>query len=74
MTKPQSFPTTSRSFTEIFAHYSDQHKEKEEEVLKWSPVKLQEQLVLLKRGGPHGGIGNGTGGGGGRKSGKKGTK
>ncbi|KAF9076588.1 hypothetical protein BDP27DRAFT_805413 [Rhodocollybia butyracea] len=74
MTKPQSFPTTSRSFTEIFAHYSEQHKEKEEEVLKWSPVKLQEQLVLLKRGGPHGSIGNGTGGGGGRKSGKKGTK
>lgn len=73
MAKPKSFPISSPSFTEIFAHYSEQHKEKEEEVLKWNPVKLQEQLVLLKRGGPQGSIGNGTGGGG-RKAGKKASK
>ncbi|KAJ3856165.1 hypothetical protein EV368DRAFT_61850 [Lentinula lateritia] len=49
LTKPKSFPTSSPSFTEIFAHYSESHKAREEEVLKYSAVKLQEQL-LLKRG------------------------
>ncbi|KAJ3724140.1 hypothetical protein DFJ43DRAFT_1091148 [Lentinula guzmanii] len=73
MTKPKSFPTSSPSFTEIFGHYSEAHKAKEEEVLKFSPVKLQEQLVLLKGGGSNLHINSGRGG---KKKigGKKGIK
>ncbi|KAF8828100.1 hypothetical protein HHX47_DHR4000577 [Lentinula edodes] len=73
LTKPKSFPTSSPSFTEIFAHYSESHKAREEEVLKYSAVKLQEQL-LLKRGNSLQ-LNTGRGGGGKRKvGGKKGSK
>ncbi|KAE9407799.1 hypothetical protein BT96DRAFT_84780 [Gymnopus androsaceus JB14] len=43
--KPVSFPTTAPSFTALFAHYGEEHKEREEEVLRYGPVKLQEQQV-----------------------------
>ncbi|KAJ3774420.1 hypothetical protein FB446DRAFT_729091 [Lentinula raphanica] len=70
MTKPKSFPTSSLSFTEIFAHYSESHKAKEEEVLKYSHVKLQEQLVQIKGGGNQFNVGRGKK----KVGGKKGTK
>ncbi|KAF5393745.1 hypothetical protein D9757_000240 [Collybiopsis confluens] len=72
MTKPKSFPTSALSFVELFAHVSEEHKEREEEVLKYGSVKLQEQLVLLKRGGPH--VGVAQGGGGKKVGGKKSSK
>ncbi|KIK65520.1 hypothetical protein GYMLUDRAFT_38991 [Collybiopsis luxurians FD-317 M1] len=72
MTKPKSFPISAPSFTELFAHISEEHKEKEEEVLKYSPVKLQEQLVLLKSRGPH--LGGGQGNGGKKVGGRKNNK
>ncbi|KAJ4466843.1 hypothetical protein C8J55DRAFT_234051 [Lentinula edodes] len=75
LTKPKSFPTSSPSFTEIFAHYSESHKAREEEVLKYSAVKLQEQLLLKRGGGNSLQLNTGRGGGGKRKvAGKKGSK